>query len=328
MERNLLVGNGINIQFGGLDVYSSSAIMNRIVDNIKAGKYTALTENSLSIDEQLGLLEGMVKIINQIKDGKCRNQADGLFMLMELERISRTYPKKSSITSIFLEDYFLAFEVFNNRFRAEDGQELSESNREILFRYLSQIIVDGIYNDNAINEVYETFYLGMNNFFDRFSNIFTTNYDYNIENLLGNAEKVCHLHGEFNKLAPEYNIESLYYSKNKAECNKLISNKVSDMEHIYSDSVLSWSWLDKYGELIEPDTKIKEELFKSISGQLEILGLSPTNDEHLFFMINSNPKITSIVYYYLNAEDIKELPHHLKKTIKFKKVKKLWRSLE
>ncbi len=82
MERNLLVGNGINIQFSGVDAYSGSAIMNRVVENIKAGKYTALTENSLSTDEQLGLLEGMVKIINQIKAGKYRSQADGIFMHM------------------------------------------------------------------------------------------------------------------------------------------------------------------------------------------------------------------------------------------------------
>ena len=54
MERNLLVGNGINIQFGGIDVYSGSATMNRVVENIKAGKYTALTENNLStIKEQI-----------------------------------------------------------------------------------------------------------------------------------------------------------------------------------------------------------------------------------------------------------------------------------
>ncbi len=58
MERNLLVGNGINIQFGGLDVYSGSATMNRVVENIKVGKYTALTENALSIDEQLEILNG------------------------------------------------------------------------------------------------------------------------------------------------------------------------------------------------------------------------------------------------------------------------------
>ena len=53
MECNLLVGNGINIQFVGVNACSSSAIMSRVVENIKSGKYTALTENSLSVDEQL-----------------------------------------------------------------------------------------------------------------------------------------------------------------------------------------------------------------------------------------------------------------------------------
>lgn len=85
MERNLLVGNGINIQFGGVSAYSSSAIMSRVVENIKAGKYTALTENSLSVDEQLGILDGMTKMINQIKAGGCRNKADGLLMHIELD---------------------------------------------------------------------------------------------------------------------------------------------------------------------------------------------------------------------------------------------------
>lgn len=84
MERNLLVGNGINIQFGGIDVYSGSATMDRVVNNIKAGKYTGLTENSLSVDEQYELLDKMVKIIDQIKAGKYRNRADGLFMLMDM----------------------------------------------------------------------------------------------------------------------------------------------------------------------------------------------------------------------------------------------------
>lgn len=328
MERNLLVGNGINIQFGGVDAYSGSAIMNRVVENIKAGKYTALTENSLATDEQLGLLEGMVKTINQIKAGNYRSQADGLFMHMELERITRTYPNKSSITSVFLEDYFLAFEIFNNGFKSEDGEEQSESYRKILFKLLSQMIVDGIYNDDAINDVYKNFYPGMSTYLSKFSNIFTTNYDYNLKNVLGSSEKVCHLHGEFEKLAPEYDTASLYYANHKTECDVMISKRVSNMEHIYSDAVLSWSWLDKYGELIEPDTKSKEELFKSISGQLEIVGLAPTNDEHLFLMINTNPKITSVVYYYLKDEDRAEMPHHLKKPVTYKKVTKLWNSMK
>ena len=64
MERSLLIGNGINIQFGGVDAYSSSAIMNRVIENIKMGKYTPLMENSITIDEQYGLLETMVKVID------------------------------------------------------------------------------------------------------------------------------------------------------------------------------------------------------------------------------------------------------------------------
>lgn len=328
MERNLLVGNGINIQFGGYDVYSGSAIMHRVVENIKAGKYIALTENYLSIDEQLGLLDGMVKVIDQIKAGKCRNKADGLFMIMELDRITRTYPDNSSITSVFLEDYFLAFEIFNNGFKVKDGEEQSESYRKIVFTLFRQMLVDGIYNEGAINDVYKNYYPGMNAYLSRFTNIFITNYDYNLENSLGSADKVCHLHGEFRRLAPEYNIASLYYTAHKAECDVLISKKVSNMEHIYSDAVMSWSWLDKYGELIEPDTKSKEDLFKSISGQLEIVGLSPANDEHLFLLINTNPKITSVVYYYLKDEDRAELPHHLKKPATYRKVQNLWASMK
>lgn len=53
------------------------------------------------------------------------------------------------------------------------------------------------------------------------------------------------------------------------------------MKHIYSDAIMSWSWLDKYGEMIESDTRRKEDLFKSINDRLEIIDLAPANDEHL-----------------------------------------------
>lgn len=328
MEKNLLVGNGINIQFGGIDAYSGFATMNRVVENIKAGKYIALTENNLSIEELYELLNKLVKVIDQIKAGKCNSKADNLFMLMELDRIKRTYPNNSSIFSVLMEDYFLAFEIFNNDFRSEDGEETSELYRKIVFTLLRQMIVDGIYNEGAINNVYKNFYLGMSAYLNKFSNIFTTNYDYNLENLLGNADKVCHIHGEFGKFAPEYDVTSLYYATHKAECDMLISKKIPGMDHIYSNAIMSWSWLDKYGELIEPDAKQKEEHFKSIGGQLEIVGLAPTNDEHLFFMIDNNPKIRSIVYYYLKDEDRAEFSHHIKKPITYKKVEKLWASMK
>ena len=136
------------------------------------------------------------------------------------------------------------------------------------------------------------------------------------------------MHGEFNQLSPKYNVNSIYYTNHKAECDNLIAKKVTDMAHVYSNAVMSWSWLDKYGELIEPDTRKKKELFKSISGQVEILGLSPNNDEHLFLLLSQNPKVKSVVYYYFDDKDRQEIQHHIKKPITYKKATKLWKSLE
>ena len=327
MEKNLLVGNGINIQFGGADTYSNSAIMKRVVKNIKVGKYIALTEDSLTPEEQLDILNGLVKIIDNIRAGGYTKYADGLFMQMELNRIKRTYPEKSTIESVCLEDYFLAFENFNNSFKEKDEEEINEFYRKVTFDFLQRIFVDSIYNDGKINDVYKKAFPGLQKYFDGFSNIFTTNYDYNIESVVGKTKSVCHLHGEFSRLSPRYDVNSKYYKTHQAVCDELIAKKVSGMNHVYSDAIMSWSWLDKYGELIKADTKIKENIFKSIGGQVEILGLSPNNDEHLFFLLNQNSNVKSIVYYYLNDKDIQEVPHHIKKPITFKKVSKLWNSM-
>ena len=328
MEKYLLVGNGLNIQFGGDENYSNSAIMERVVKNIKAGKYVALTENNLTPEEQLEVLEGFVKIIDSIRTGGYTKYADGLFMLMELERIKRTHPEKSTIESVYMEDYFLAFEIFNNSHKEKDGEETNEFYRKVMFDFLHRIFVDSIYNDGKINDVYKNTLPGLKKYLEGFTNIFTTNYDYNIESILGKSNSVCHLHGEFNKLSPRYDMNSQYYKAHKTECDELITKKVSGMDHVYSDAIMSWSWLDKYGELIEPDTKAKETLFKSISGQVEILGLGPNNDEHLFLLLSQNPNVKSIIYYYLKDSDVQEIPHHIKKPITFEKVEKLWNSMD
>lgn len=286
----------MNIQFGGIDTYSGSAIMKRVVDNIKAGKYIALTESALSVEEQLGILEGLVQVINNTKAGGYRDKVPYVFMDIERERICRTYPVKSTITSVFLEDYFLAFEIFNDTYLSVDGEEKNASYRKIVFEFLRRIIVDGIYNNGDINKIYLNFYPGVVRYLQRFSNIFTTNYDYNLESALGDDKKVCHLHGEFGKLDARYRRGSKYYMEHKAECEELIAKQIPHMDHIYSDAIMSWSWLDKYDELFETDSKDKMNLFKNMGGQLEIVGLAPANDEHLFIMINQNPNIKSVMY--------------------------------
>lgn len=90
---------------------------------------------------------------------------------------------------------------------------------------------------------------------------------------------------------------------------------------------MSWSWLDKYGGLTESPLAQAYNEFCSINGVLEIIGLAPANDEHLFIAINNNPNITHIVYYYYDENDIFEIPHHIKKSVSFKKVQNLWSDL-
>ena len=327
MKRSVIIGNGINIQFG--ESCSSSDIMERVIAGIQADKFTPLTENALSNDEQIAILQGFVDIVNAIKEGKRVGQSEGLFMIFEVDRLRKYCPgEKYTITSVPIEDYFLIAEYFNNGFKSKDGEEVNEQNRKIIFTYLKQIILDGIYNTGCINEVYKQYYSKVGSYLDRFDHIFTTNYDYNIEQVVSDSSKVCHLHGEFDKLAPEYDTSSKYYSEHKDECDIHIKNMLPGMAHIYSNCIMSWSWLDKYGELISEDFKDKVELFNSIEGQVEIIGLAPTNDAHIFSMINCNERIKSIVYYYFSDQDRSEFQKVIHKPVTFKKVDKLWDSLK
>ena len=70
------------------------------------------------------------------------------------------------------------------------------------------------------------------------------------------------------------------------------------------------------------------DTFKNITGTLEILGLSPWNDFHIFESINAS-NIDECVYYYFNESDcdmIKELLPTLNPQgkIRFLSVKTFW----
>ena len=65
MEKYLLVGNGIDIQFGGYENYSNSAIMSRVIKNINSGKYVGnknLEQTALIVNK-----EAAAEIMHQIR---------------------------------------------------------------------------------------------------------------------------------------------------------------------------------------------------------------------------------------------------------------------
>ena len=54
--------------------------------------------------------------------------------------------------------------------------------------------------------------------------------------------------------------------------------------------------------------------FRSIQGEIDLLGISPFNDEHIWNAIIDNNYITSIVYYYHSDEAKKEMQDHFSDT--------------
>ncbi len=66
--NNLLLGNGINIQFGG-NAYSSNFIMKRIKYRAKLDSYSKMFGNELTGNEIIYLLENFVGEANKIREG-------------------------------------------------------------------------------------------------------------------------------------------------------------------------------------------------------------------------------------------------------------------
>ena len=66
--RNLLLGNGINIQMGGL-AYTSKFIMDRVKFKARLEEYGELFEGTLKPEEIVGILDGFVDVANDIRNG-------------------------------------------------------------------------------------------------------------------------------------------------------------------------------------------------------------------------------------------------------------------
>ena len=68
-KKSVLLGNGINIQFGG-KAYSNRFILSRIVFNAQCDKYDNLFEGTLSGKEIKQLFYGLLPTANAVLDGK------------------------------------------------------------------------------------------------------------------------------------------------------------------------------------------------------------------------------------------------------------------
>ena len=340
---NLLTGNGTNIQFGGR-AYTSMFIMERIKYRARLDAYNDLLGGKVTANEIVGMLEGFVKEANAIREGNYDLYVTDAETKVAVEDFKNRYDWViENSYDIMMEDWFLIVHMFFLK-----NSDLEE-HRIAAVQGFEHLILDAIYNNGKIQNLYKNMAKSkrVRRFFQSYDNIFTLNYDNNIENLTG--KEVYHLHGNFSDLNNSENVNNvLGYIREQAGDRVVLE----DMKHCFCSALLNYSgrlkqkimennaklnmeaqtFADKYSqdekfrtdlERIKEDkpleyksimTKIEHpelqmvteyhyDLYKSIEGELHIIGMSPNNDAHIFDAILDNPKLEKVTFYYMNPKE-------------------------
>ncbi len=338
--KSVLVGNGINIQFGG-KAYSSQFIMKRIKFKSKLEMYDKLFEGTIRGEEIYKILNAFVDITNDTLDGKYDNYIKNEETKIAVNDFKNRYKKVSEPHEIMVEDWFLILHLFFLK-----NSDLKENAKAAKVGF-ERLILDGIYNDGRLQEVHEKMGRKVRKFFRTFNNIFTLNYDNNLEKLTG--KEVYHLHGDFSVLAHTENPNYVYGYINNIE-NNIVT--IEGMEHCFCNALLNYSGFEKlkvaeandmlcnitenyhikYKEdmefrnyvegLKETDlrlykaykTKIENphlifatqyhfKKLECIEDELHIIGMSPNNDGHILEKIKNNNKLKKVYFYYYCQEE-------------------------
>lgn len=372
--RNLLTGNGINIQFDNKN-YITQQIVLRILKNCDRDDFPQhiIVNEPYLLKNYIGLMFLEIpNIINGVYDKYANCTAE----IRSLASFKEQYSNKLNtlrITDIGFEDYYLIHDLVCHK------TNITNPDMYYIRESLKSAYYFAIYNDGELNKLHLQYSDKFINYLKSFDKIFTTNYDSNLDSVVD--IEVFHIHGHFDKLSDTYNKDSV---RNKlpnpptenihVDMNYfyLYSNAVSTHSGAYKELQINQSslansaieklataykenkivkddvdgWLNDKNILVSnmghavklkvehPEAKFSEDYYfddlKSSTGEMEILGLSPWNDFHIFESIN-NANIDKCIYYYHSEEQcekVKKLLPNLfdKDKIKFSKTDEFWRN--
>jgi len=305
--KSILIGNGLNIQFGK-NAYSNDFIMKRIKYRINAGYYSALFNNTITSSQLLGVFDGFVEMANDITDNKYDVYVDNEETQEALEDFKRRYKVKIiDIHEIMLEDWFFLLHIFY--LKNSDIANITSTSKQ----GFEKLILDAIYNNGNIQDIHNNMNKKVKRYFSSFDNIFSLNYDNNIESLTGKI--VSHLHGDFSVLANSENIDNVLGFIRAAKNTRVI---VDGMEHSFCNALLNYSgklkmsMADANHNLILEAEKIihmfkTDEAYKS-----QLLNASAENSigyEMILTKINHPELNMATEYYFDNFRNIEDELH-------------------
>lgn len=370
--NNLLVGNGINIQFNKKD-YTTQQLVLRILKNCDREDFPShiIVNFPYLLKNYIGQLFLEAR---DILEDKYDSYTNCFAEVESLKSFKKRYKDKINIlriTDIGFEDYYLIHDLVCHETNTQNPKQyyIREAMR-IAYLY-------AIYNDGKINTLYQEYPRKFIDYLIGFDNIFTTNYDLNVE--LATQKQVYHIHGQFDKKSDVYLLNSFRNQLPDAPIKEieidenyfyLYSNALTTHSGAYKELQIKQisqanSVVEKMAMAYNNDPKIKQEvdswtieankltanmgyaiqlkavnpsltfsdnyhfdIFKNITGTLQILGLSPWNDFHIFESVNDSD-IDKCVYYYFDESEcdkIKELLPELnvQGKIEFLSVKAFW----
>jgi len=364
--KNLLIGNGFDIQFGGSDYVNSNIIM-RAINNVDKGDFPC----DIYPKETVDLLRHLYIIIPSIISGEYDKFAVINYEKKSLIEFKKRYSnlRTLSLYEIGIEDYFFIYELISRE------NKISNPERFEIRQALRRMFVDAIYNKGKLNKLIKKFPHKLREFLLLYNNIFTTNYDNNVEKFL--KKPVYYMHGAFHILDEIYNPNSFRNMLSDSSANNVTIPR--EFKHLYSNILMTYagelkdsaiktnfqanSAIDKFvqgmeekPELIPQIEKWKDDdnsivrnmyeaisirkntnskiaeyypivEFESIAGTIDIIGLYPNNDSHIFNTIRDNVKVDTINFYFYDKSEISLAEDVLKdKVVIAHSVKELWKS--
>ena len=126
--KHLLIGNGINIQFGGR-AYTSEFIMKRIKYRTRLGIYEELFGKSITREELESFFQAFKEEGNALLHGEYDRYVNDPEVVEAIEEFKKRYKRDfNQPHEIMLEDWFLLFQVFYMKHK--DLLEKSKKDRE------------------------------------------------------------------------------------------------------------------------------------------------------------------------------------------------------
>ena len=359
--KNIIIGNGVNIQFDGWD-YTNKSIIKRALTILESGVY--------SKDVYTEEIEVWLKLLYREFPNFLKGDYDKLAVFenekKEIKSLKQQYSRKTKIYEIGFEDFFLLSELHCRK------NKIGNPEKYYFREFLRRVFLDSIFNKGLINQIHKNFSSKFIEYIKSFDNIFTTNYDRNIE--LATNSEVLYLHGAFHILDSVYDKKSF---RNLLP-DKPVENApvISGYEHVFSTALTDSSGenkqssaesselaniaLDKFVNGIKEKPELKKEIekwknvdndivknfhdaiklrtsnpnikfsvdyalnkLKKINGAVSIIGLSPYNDSHILSTIVNNRKIKNIEYFYYGKSEKNKILSYNKK-IETLDVREFW----